>query len=123
MSEERKQKLREARYKKVYGDNWREVVAQKAAQPVKENKLPGKREFLEMLIVKMADEDCPATIWADLARLYVEVKKWIGQRPRPGRIGRPPMTTTATSEELGDINEEIVRIEEARRAKVKNNAR
>lgn len=125
MSATQKRNLREARYKKLYGENWQEVLKIKHGdgweaflnQDRSENvDLLGKTEYLSLIAIRVRNPDTNQSVVADLLRLYAEVKHWIGIRPRPGKVGRHLLRTPDPKEEE-NINTLVQRIEENKRRK------
>lgn len=92
MTEETKEKIRIARFKTLYGDDWRVVLEAKhgpewekilADRRKSKPHLLSKPETLAIIQQDITDPKIRADIRADLLRLWCDVRKWVGVRSRP----------------------------------------
>jgi hypothetical protein len=145
MTVEHKQKIREGVWLHMYGPNWQEIVRQrkeaetvrigqarlafvKGTAPKDEFGSPiegvwvpplNKREFLRLLVIRLRGE-LPNREFVELARIYAELRRWVGRRnqlgnnrnPKGNSVAEPVDEETLKPEE--DVMDMVRRIEEGK---------
>jgi hypothetical protein len=147
-----KRKLRDAKFEKLYGgdwrvklkdklgENWEQIIENRKLTKVERkllsvvrlprtevpqaNRLMHKRDFLKRLEQRLQDPEITDNSFSVLAKIYSELRNWTGVLARPAYTGGPASRVKELPPEpsVTTLDKEVLRIE-AELEEAKNGAR